>query len=166
MSTLQDALVRLAVAKAIADQAAKATEAGKLVVKGEVGGRMGATGAVLPDGTEGATVSISKPTVKKGGELYVHDRAAFTKWCIENRPDAIEQVVRGTSEAAILAAARKSGDMPDGVEVTNPSTSGGGSVIVRQTPEQLANLVRNWRAGDLLINVELPVIEEADDGEA
>ena len=161
---LQEMLVRLAVMKAIADRAGKETNRLKELVKAEVGGRMGATAAILPDGSEGATVSITKPTKHKGGELVVTDRAAFTQWCIENRPDAIQQTVRGTSETAILAAARKTGELPDGVGVTEAYESGGGSVTVRQTDEQLTSLIQAWVGGDLsTLRVEL--LDGGDDAE-
>lgn len=162
MSNLQKILLDLAILKAIADHAEKAITRRKADLKTEVGGRMGAAAAMLPDGSEAATVSITKPSPgKRGGEPYVANPQAFLQWCKEHRPDAILESVHGASQQAILADVKETGDLPDGVALTEPTgPSGGGVVQVRQSEEQRLALIHQYHAGRINLPDVLPEIEE------
>ena len=169
--SLQKHLVTLAAVKFMRERLAEIEVVEKRAVLDEVGGRMGATGAMLPDGTEGATISISKPTqhrAKPGGEPVVKNPALFTAWVEKHYPDAIVKDVRSTDVPRILSEALANGELPDGVDLSEPVaaySSGGGSVVVRQTEQQAADLLRNLLAGAVPLPSLAPEIEGGDDEE-
>jgi hypothetical protein len=170
--SLQDRLLTLAAVKFMLARLGEIETVEKGGVKKEVGGRMGATAAMLPDGTEGATISITKPTrhaAKPGGEPYVKNPALFIPWVEERYPEAIVKDVRSTDVPRILAQTFATGELPPGCELTEPVeaySSGGGSVTVRQTEEQAANVLRALMAGAIPLPSLAPQIEEGDDDDA
>lgn len=172
MSSMRELLATLAVVKLIRDHLTTVEADTKAALKEEVGGRMGATGAILPTGEEGATVSITKPTnhpATLGGDPYVDNPRAFLDWCRVHNPAAIVESVRSSDQQVILARAKllleETGELPDGVALTDPtpaSVSGGGSVTVRQSEAQAAAVVRAWHAGGLVLPDMLPSLPEAE----
>lgn len=141
--SIRDKLLQLAAYKAVKDHLSQLDAADKSELMGEVGGRMGATAATLEDGTEVATVSISKG---KAAQWYVADERAFLRWVKEHQPSAVVESVRPSDQQAILGAIKTTGEVPDGVEIGN---AGEPYVSVRQSAEQRAALVDAWRAGQI-----------------
>ena len=94
--------------------------------------RRGTVHAALGD-VEVGTVTITHPAPA----FRVTDDAAFLSWCRENAPHAIEERVRDIDKRAILAAAKGSGEVPDGVDLVE---GGAPQVRVRVTPEQVETL--------------------------
>lgn len=148
MTSIRDRLTELAAIKAVKDMLAAREKESKASLMKEVGGRMGATGAVLPTGEEGATVSI---TAGKSAVLYVADERAFLEWVRGARPAAIVEMVRESDRKQILDfwLEHGEGEIPPGVELGDP---GDPYVMVRQSKEQAAAVVGAWQAGLL----ELP----------
>lgn len=161
MSTLQGLLVQLAMTKAVKTHVEALEAATKKAIKDEVGGRLTGAAAILPDGSEGLSVWITKPSGgSRGGEPYVVNEKAFTDWVKEHRPSAIVETVRGSDRESILKEIEKTGDVPDGIAFTEPKgPSGGGSVGSRQSDEQRDNVIRAWREGSIVLPAMLPTSE-------
>ena len=171
--SIKDSLVRLAAFKLIAKRAAVLSDAEKATIKAEVGGRMGATAAILPDGSEAATVWITKPTRHKadpGGEPYVSNPALFVAFVEKVSPDAIVKSVRSTDLPRLLENAKRvmkeTGERPPGLSLTDPapaSESGGGVVSIKMSDEQEANLLRALVTGAVQLPSFVAELEEGDD---
>lgn len=177
--SIRDLLVQLATVKAIKDHIDKVLEPGlKAAIKTEVGGRMGATAAILPSGEEAATVWITKPgagtPADPGGAPYVANPALFTEWVEQVDPGAIVKSVRSTDVPRLLALAlatlEETGDLVPGVELTDPTPAqpgkGGGSVSVKQSEAQRDALVRAWQAGELVLPGMMPELDDEAAGQA
>ena len=139
MSNVNDLAVRLSAIKAVRDHLDTAERATKTALRGllDAGDRKHAR---LPNGEDAATITVTAP---KDG-LRVTDAAAFTAWCKTHHPDAIIEQVRTSDQAAILAAATKTGDMPDGVDYR---PAGAPTVTVRMTADQQDALMDAFRNG-------------------
>lgn len=148
MTTMRERLVRLASLKLVLDTLRTEETRVKTELMEDVGNRMGATGALLPDGTEGATVFVSRGRAPK---WEVFDSIAWAKWVQKKRPSAIVMAVRESDEKDLLAKMGQlieeaGGEVPPGVRETErgePYTS------IKQSPEQRENTVRAWRSGEL-----------------
>jgi hypothetical protein len=173
VSDLQQTAITLAAVKVIGERLSDVERAGKATVKESAG--VGArVVAILPDGTEGATISVSRPTstpARPGGEPYVANPALFTEWAERVDPDSIVKSVRTTDVPRLLALALEGlqmvGELPPGIELTDPtpaSTSGGGSVSVRQSPAQAENTLRALVGGAIPLPSLAPQIEGGDTG--
>lgn len=170
--SLQDRLLTLAAVRYMMERLDAVATAEKAAIKAEVGGRMGAAGAVLPDGTEAATVWITKPTrhgAKAGGVPYVSNPQVFTEWVKTFRPSAIVESVRSTDIPSILADSLElDGEVPPGCSLSEAEpayTSGGGVVTVKQSEEQKGNLLRALLAGAIPLPSFAPQIEAGSDDE-
>lgn len=154
--SMRETLTRLALIKAVKDFLAEEEKTTKAALMAEVGGRMGATAAILPSGEEGATVSIAKG---RDAKLVVKDRSAFVKWVKANRPTAIVEEVRESDEKDLLDRANKGllDEVPDGLDW---SDAGDPYVAVKQSDAQAAATVAAWRAGSLEVPTPAPVLED------
>lgn len=165
---LQQRLVLLGAIKYMQDRLAELEELEKAALKADVGGRMAGAAGVLPDGTEGCTVSITKPTpvpAKPGGLPYVSNPQLFTEWVEQHHPDAIVKSVRATDIPHILGGALKNGEVPPGCELTveEPATQKGGGVVqVRQSKAQKQNISRALMAGAIPLPSLAPQLEAPD----
>lgn len=94
--------------------------------------RRGTVHAALGD-VEVGSVTITAPTAA----LRVVDDAAFLAWVRKHAPHAIEERVRDLDKRAILAAAKTTGELPDGVDLVD---GGAPQVRVKVTAEQVEAL--------------------------
>lgn len=138
---------RLALLKALNDATKTAIERTKHEFGEEVGwARLSGLAARLPDESEGATLSV---VVSEEGSPVVTDDRAFLAWVKRNRPTAIVETVRDSDRKDILAKCVETGELPDGVGISDPKDP---YVMVRQTTAQRANTIRAWRErGDLAL---------------
>lgn len=157
--SIRESMTALASIKAVKDVLTAEERREKQALMDELGGRMGATGAVLPDGREGATISIS---AGKAAKLEVVDERAFTDWVREFRPGAIVTVesVRDSDRDQILKVFtetfEETGELPPGVMLGNP---GEPYVMVKQSKAQAQAVVEAWRAGALALPGSVGEIE-------
>lgn len=148
---MSDLLTRLAAIKVVAEalrDAEKQTKHDLMVAGLGPGDRLHAR----VDGDDCGTVSMSSPSER----FAVTDDRAFTRWCQENRPDAVVPTVRESDKRAILAAVPDTGEIPDGVE----SKLGPPTVSVRLTQDQRDALTAAIHAGAF----SLPSLLELPDG--
>lgn len=136
-------MTALAAVKAVKDYLSELDRALKADLMEQLGGRMSAAAAVLPDGSEAATVTISRG---RAARWVVVDEAAFLSWVKANRPTAIVQTVRSSDTESILTSITATGEVPDGVMEGEP---GEPYVMVRQSPAQRAATVAAWQTGQL-----------------
>lgn len=97
--------------------------------------------AVLPDGTDIGTVSITK-----GRETFrVTDPAAFLAWVRDTAPSEVVESVNPTFQRKVLDGIKDGGELPPGVE---PGW-GDPYVSVRQSETQAEAVAAAWRDGRL-----------------
>lgn len=150
--TMQDRLRKLAAVKLLADYVKALDTTLKAELLEEVGGRMGATAAVV-DGEEVATVSVAKGRYPNGvvDGWYVSDERAFLEWVRQVRPSAIVETVRDSDRRSLLASVPtwiidSGGDVPPGVDEAN---RGDDYVLVKQSEAQKAAALTAWHTGRL-----------------
>ena len=133
----QEALVRASVAKWLSKASETAMEAAKesLLVHMGPGGKLHARIGGLDLGT----VSVTDPQPRE--VLKITDEKAFTAWVKANHPDVIVETVAPwfSATANLTALIAHTGEMPDGVEITE--RVGSPTVQVRLSEGQTANLV-------------------------
>ena len=89
-------------------------------------------------GLDVGTVSVTDPKPRE--VLKITDEAAFTAWVKANHPDVIVETVAPwfSATANLTALIAHTGEMPDGVEITE--RVGSPTVQVRLSEGQIANL--------------------------
>nr|DAJ17713.1 MAG TPA: hypothetical protein [Siphoviridae sp. ctvS314] len=89
-------------------------------------------------GLDVGTVSVTDPKPRE--VLKIIDEAAFTAWVKANHPDVIVETVAPwfSATANLTALIAHTGEMPDGVEITE--RVGSPTVQVRLSEGQIANL--------------------------
>lgn len=152
MPSLRERLNRLAAIKAVKDYVAGLETTEKAGLLAEVGGRMGATAAVLPSGEEAATVSIS---AGRKAPWIVVDTNAFLEYVRSVRPTAIVETVRESdlkdllSDASQQAYLEASGGEPmPGVMLGD---AGDPYVTVKQSDAQRQAVIAAWHDGTLAL---------------
>lgn len=148
--SIRDRLLRLAAIKAVKDYVSALEVTEKAGLMEEVGGRMGATAAVLPSGEEAATISISKG---RKAAFFVADPKAFLEYVREVRPQAIVETVRESDLKDLLSEAKQEayleasgGEPMPGVMLGDP---GSPYVAVKQSDEQRQAVIVAWHNGQL-----------------
>ena len=131
-----EALVRASVAKWLSKESKTAMEAAKesLLVHMGPGGKLHA----YIGGLDLGTVSVTDPQPRE--VLAITDEKAFTAWVKANHPDAMVETVAPwfAATANLTALIAHSGEMPDGVELTEKTSAP--TVQVRLSEAQIANL--------------------------
>lgn len=149
MSATREAVVLLAVFKALSDRIKEQdrdvrADAADLLDPGD------RKSAVLEDGTDVGTVSMSKPKAR----VTVTDDRAFLAWVQANAPSEIQSVVGEAYRKGLLARVEvtdegvvdpKTGEIVDGLG----SKMGDPSISVRQTEDQREAVAAAWRDGRL-----------------
>lgn len=131
-----EALVRASVAKWLSNGSKTAMDAAKesLLVHMGPGDKLHARIGGLDLGT----VSVTDPQPRE--VLAITDEKAFTAWVKANHPDAMVETVAPwfAATANLTALIARSGEMPDGVAITE--RVGSPTVQVRLSEAQIANL--------------------------
>ena len=132
----EEALARAAVAQWLAKESKTAMTDAKASILGHMGpgDRVHARIGSLDVGT----VSVTDPQPRE--VLKITDERAFTAWVKANHPDAITKTVAPwfSATANLTALIAHTGEMPDGVEITE--RVGSPMVQVRLSEGQIANL--------------------------
>jgi hypothetical protein len=177
--SLKDAAAREAYLKTLldaVDDAYKATrtEVQELLDAAARETGMQKLGVSLPDGTQVATVSLSRGSA----EAKVTDQDAFTAWVRAEFPSEVERQFVTTVRAAFTARVLKELTAAGGTEWADPATgvihdvpgvqiapsrARGHSVRFGETGK--ANVMQAWRDG-LLAGVALPELTAGDDDAA
>ena len=131
-----EALVRASVGQWLTKASKAAMEAAKpsLLEHMGPGGKLHA----YIGGLDLGTVSVTDPQPRE--VLAITDEKAFTAWVKANHPDAMVETVAPwfAATANLTALIAHSGEMPDGVELTEKTSAP--TVQVRLSEAQIANL--------------------------
>jgi hypothetical protein len=164
---LNDATLRVAILKVLADEVAGRLTAEKSGAHAGFTGT-GATQAVpqLPDGTRVATVSLAGAGKKTAS---VTGPNALLAWVLENHPGETETVVRDSYLKKLLDTAKSKGraiDPATGQVVPGITVSDGSEYLsVRFKPGGREAIVAAWLRGDLA-DIELVAVPAIENGEA